>query len=65
MIATRLKSYMSDLVDQCQCSFVPGRHGLDNIVIAQEIFHLMANMKGTKGGWMAIKVDLESLCLTP
>lgn len=41
-----------------QYSFVPGRHITDNIVIAQEIIHLMKRNKGSKG-WIAIKVDIK------
>lgn len=41
-----------------QCSFVPGRHSLDNIIITQEVLHSMRKRKGKKG-WMAIKIDLE------
>ena len=39
-------------------SFVPGRHIIDNIVIAQEVIHSMCKKTGKKG-FMAIKVDLE------
>lgn len=54
----RLRFVMSDLVSPNQCSFVPGRHSSDNIVIAQEGFHSMRNLRRAKG-WLAIKVDLE------
>ncbi|KAH9788525.1 reverse transcriptase domain-containing protein [Citrus sinensis] len=38
--------------------FVPGRHIIDNIVVAQEVVHSMRRKTG-KRGLMAIKVDLE------
>lgn len=41
-----------------QEAFVPGRRGLNNILIAQELIHSIYNEKG-KTGYMAIKVDLE------
>lgn len=41
-----------------QEAFVPGRRGLNNILIAQELIHSIDNEKG-KTGYMAIKVDLE------
>lgn len=41
-----------------QSAFVPGRRGLDNVIIAQEIIHTLTLKKG-KSGFMAIKIDLE------
>lgn len=32
-ITNRLKSIMTKIVDEQQCSFIPGRQGIDNIVI--------------------------------
>lgn len=58
IIAERLKGMMSNLVSPCQCSFIPNRHSGDNIIIAQEVFHLIRTKKGNKG-WMALKIDLE------
>ncbi|XP_057451938.1 uncharacterized protein LOC130743727 [Lotus japonicus] len=58
MITNRLRRIMGDLVSPNQCSFVPGRHSSDNIVIAQEVFHSMRFLK-RRLGWIAIKVDLE------
>ena len=57
IIANRLKPYMSHL-SLNQCSFVPGRHNSDNIIIAQKVIHTTRKKKGQKG-YMAIKVDLE------
>lgn len=58
IVATRMRHFMGTLISPNQCSFVPGRHSSDNIIIAQEIFHSMRLKKG-ETGWMAIKVDLE------
>lgn len=49
IISHRLKRHMSYLVSPNQCSFVPGRHSSDNIVVAQEIFHTMRSLKGKRG----------------
>ena len=37
---------------------MPGRKGIDNVLIAQELFFALDRKKG-KEGYMAIKVDLE------
>lgn len=58
IVANRLKGVMPSLVAENQCSFIQGRQGADNIIIAQEVFHSMPSMKDSKGV-MAIKVDLE------
>ena len=58
MVASRLKGVMPKIISPNQCSFVPGRQGADNIIVAQEIIHSMRNKKG-KQGFMAIKIDLE------
>lgn len=58
IIANKLKPLMTKLIGEPQSSFVPRRHGVDNIVLVQEIIHSMKIMKGQKG-WMAVKLDLE------
>lgn len=37
---------------------MPGRKGIDNAIIAQEIIHFLGKKKG-KVGYMALKIDLE------
>lgn len=58
IIANRIKNFLSDLISPNQCSFIPGRHSSDNVIITQEVIHTMRNMKG-KVGFMALKIDLE------
>lgn len=58
IFATRLKRVMPQIISPNQCSFVPGRLGVDNIVLTQEIIHSMRTRKGLKG-FMALKIDLE------
>lgn len=58
VIANRIKLILKDIIAPIQCSFIPGRHSTNNVIIAQEAIHSMVNKKGKKG-WMAIKVDLE------
>ncbi|XP_061365237.1 uncharacterized protein LOC133308608 [Gastrolobium bilobum] len=53
-----IRSTMDKVVMPNQCSFIKGRQGTNNVIIAQEIIHSMRSKKGAKG-WMMIKVDLE------
>lgn len=57
-LSFRLWKVMEELVNPCQCSFIPNRNNGDNIIIAQKVIHSMKNRKsGT--GWMTVKIDLE------
>lgn len=47
-----------DIIFPLQTAFVPGRKGVDNAIIVQELIHTISRMKG-KHGVMAIKIDLE------
>lgn len=58
IIANCLKVLLPDLIGPHQTRFVPSRHIIDNIIIAQEMIHSMRRKNGNKG-FMAIKVDLE------
>lgn len=58
ILANRLKWVMSDLIAPNQSSFVKGRHGNDNVIVAQEIIQIMRKNKSKKG-IVAVKVDLE------
>ena len=57
-IISRIRPYLDKLISLVQTTFVPGRRGLDNILIAQELVYTIDNKKG-KEAYMAIKVDLE------
>ena len=54
----RLRPYLDKLIGPCQGAFVPGRRGVDNTIIVQELIHTMGKTKG-RGGYMALKIDLE------
>lgn len=58
LLTQRLKPLMPKLVSPNQSSFVPGRQGIDNIIILQEAVHSMRSLKGKKG-YMILKLDLE------
>ena len=60
IIVKRLHPFLPKLISPLQTAFVPGRMGLDNMIITQEIIHTMKLKKG-KMGFMAIKIDLEKV----
>jgi hypothetical protein len=62
VIVNRIKPLMTFLVTNNQCSFVPGRHTVDNIIVAQEVIDSMRNLKRGRKGFMVTKVDLEKAC---
>ncbi|OMO86355.1 reverse transcriptase [Corchorus capsularis] len=58
ILVLRLRPFLNKLICPLQSSFIPGRQGIDNVVIVQELIHTMKKTKGARG-WMAIKIDLE------
>ncbi|KAL0005698.1 hypothetical protein SO802_013259 [Lithocarpus litseifolius] len=58
IIVARIRPHLDTLVSPYQTAFVPGRKGVDNAIIAQELIHTIGKAKGNKG-YMAIKIDLE------
>lgn len=58
IIVARLRPYLEKLISPLQSAFVPGRKGIDNAIIVQELIHSISRKKGTVG-YMAIKIDLE------
>uniref|UniRef100_A0A2N9I899 Reverse transcriptase domain-containing protein n=1 Tax=Fagus sylvatica TaxID=28930 RepID=A0A2N9I899_FAGSY len=58
IIVKRLRVALPKLVSPLQTAFVPGRKGIDNMILVQELVHTMGTKKG-KEGYMAIKIDLE------
>ena len=58
ILVTTMRPLLVDLVSPFQTAFVPGRKGVDNAIIFQEIIHTMSKKKG-RSGLMAIKINLE------
>ncbi|XP_075645738.1 uncharacterized protein LOC142616864 [Castanea sativa] len=58
VIVARLRPYLDSLISLLQAAFVPGRKGMDNAIIVQELLHTLSLKKG-KMGYMAVKIDLE------
>ena len=57
-IVARLRPHLDKLISPLQTAFAPGRKGIDNGIIVQEIIHTLSKKRG-KMGYMAIKIDLE------
>ena len=60
VIVARLRPYLDKLISPLQVAFVPGRKGIDNAIIGQEVIHSINKKKG-KVGYMALKIDLEKV----
>ncbi|EOY02808.1 Uncharacterized protein TCM_017202 [Theobroma cacao] len=58
VVANRLKPYMNLWIEEPQAHFIPRRHIVDNIVVAQKVVHSFHKKQGQKG-WMMVKIDLE------
>lgn len=58
VLVAKIRPFLSNIISPIQTAFVPGRRGVDNVVIAQYLIYTMDKMKGREG-YMAIKVDLE------
>ena len=58
IIVARIRLHLDTLVSPYQTTFIPGRRGVDDAIIVQELIHTIGRAKGIKGS-MAIKIDLE------
>jgi hypothetical protein len=58
IIVLRLRPLLDKLISPLQTAFVPGRKGIDNMIIVQELVHSLSLKKGL-AGFVAIKIDLE------
>jgi hypothetical protein len=58
IMVSRLRPIIGNLVSPFQAAFVPGRRGLDNVIIAQELIHSIQRKKGRIGQFI-LKLDLE------
>lgn len=58
ILVARIRLLLNKLISLMQTAFVPGKRGINNVLIAQELFHALDKKKG-KMGFMAVKLDLE------
>jgi len=59
VIVEHLNEILCHVTSPIQTSFIPRRQISDNVVIIQEMPHMMRQKKGSKG-YMAIKIDFEN-----
>ncbi|XP_028120068.1 uncharacterized protein LOC114317531 [Camellia sinensis] len=58
IIVGRIRPLLDTLISPNHSSFILGRSTADNIIITQEILHILRYLKGKKGG-MIFKIDLD------
>ena len=58
IIVSKLRPILGNVVSPFQAAFVPGRRGIDNVIIAQELIHSIQRKKGRIGQFI-LKLDLE------
>jgi endonuclease/exonuclease/phosphatase family metal-dependent hydrolase len=59
ILSNRMKTVLPYIISHNQSAFIPGRYITDNIIVAYEAFHTMANRLKGKQGFMALKLDMS------
>ena len=60
ILVARLRPLLGKLISPLQSTFDPERKGTNNVIIVQELIHMISRKKG-RTGFMAIKIDLEKV----
>ncbi|KAL0312577.1 UNVERIFIED_CONTAM: putative mitochondrial protein [Sesamum radiatum] len=58
-IANRVKPLLDSIISPSQSAFIPGRLITDNVLVAFEVNHFLRGKRGSKGGHVAIKMDMN------
>ncbi|GLT67469.1 hypothetical protein SLA2020_397770 [Shorea laevis] len=58
IIVSRMRNFIDNLISPLQSSFIPGRNGMDNVLILRDLVHSFTKRKGREGD-MIVKLDLE------
>ena len=60
ILVQRLKPLLPSLISPMQATFLAGRKGTDNVIIAQELIYSLKKRKGSDG-YIVVKIDLENV----
>ena len=55
VLVGRIRPYLDKIISPCQAAFVPGRRGVDNAIIVQEVIHTIGKTRGKKWGTWHLK----------
>ena len=58
ILVQRIRLLLPNLISPMQATFLEGRKGSDNVIIAQELVRSIGKSKG-KEGYIVVKIDLE------
>ena len=58
ILVQRLRPLLPSLISPIQASFLAGKRGPDNVIIAQELIYFLKKRKGNDG-YIVVKIDLE------
>lgn len=59
VLANRMKNVLSELINENQSAFMPGRSIIDNVLVAFEVIHHMSRRKRNYVGKVALKLDIS------
>lgn len=62
VIVARVRPLLDKLISPCQAAFIPGRRGVDNTIIAQEIIHTIGRARAKEDIWPS-RSSLEKLMI--
>ena len=58
-VGKQTKNVIPKCISYAQSAFVPDRHILDNVILAQEMVHFLKNKRTGRNGFMTLKLDLS------
>lgn len=58
-IVNKMKPLLSELIDDYQTAFIPGRHMNDNILLSHEMMHIINKQRSRNRHLAAVKIDMN------